>query len=98
MRIVNPAGRVREAAEVLEPSPRLAGVAGVRLGVLVNEAGRAMITDWDGMSLHLQKLLAERQGVAGFERLVKPILSAPAPVEMIDRLAGMAGVINGLGK
>jgi hypothetical protein len=31
--------------------------------------------------------------VAGYERLVKPLMSATAPAEMIDRLAGMAGVI-----
>jgi hypothetical protein len=98
MRIVDPRGRVPEAGELLPPSPRLPSLEGRRLGVLVNEAGRALITDWDGMSLHLQDLLQERQGVAGFERIVKPLMSAPAPAEVIDRLSGMAGVINGLGK
>jgi len=98
MRIVDPQGHVREAADAVALAPRLRGLEGRQLGVLVNEAGRALITDWDGMSLRLQELLAERHGVVGFERLVKPLMSATAPAEMIDRLSGMAGVINGLGK
>ena len=99
MRIVNPQARPRKAAVNDHPAARLTELKGRRLGVLINEPGSALITNWEGMSQQLQDVLAERQNLRSVHREIKPKMSAPAPPELIERLASYAdAVVNGLGK
>jgi hypothetical protein len=98
MRIVNPQGQSRQAVAITPIAARLQTLAGGRVGVLVNEAGSALITNWDGMSHQLSRMLIDREGTVPGSREIKPMMSAPAPNDLIDRLAASDAVVNGLGK
>lgn len=99
MKIVSPQGQPRQAAAFTPPATRLPSLAGSRVGVLVNEAGSALITNWDEMSHQLTRLLSQREGAVPGLRETKDLMSAPAPNELIERLAQTSdAVVNGLGK
>jgi hypothetical protein len=99
LRVLSPVGIPRPPAAHFELAARLDGLHGKRIGVLINEAGSKLVTDFEGMARCFEETLKEQFRLASTTREIKPILSAPAPGEMLDRLArGSDGVINGLGK
>jgi len=76
----------------LVPAPRLAALAGVDVVLLSNgKAGVERLFD------HLEAILRADCGVASVERTTKPNYSAPAPPELVRRLARRRLVITGIG-
>jgi|ERR1700685_1805673 hypothetical protein len=98
MWVLDPTGYLRVAASV-ELSPRLATLTGCTLGVVINEPGSSLATNWDSISRRLERLLNNQFGPIDVHRETKPKMSAPAPPEMIHRVGEKTqAVINGLGK
>lgn len=98
-RVLSPVGVPRPAAQRRELAMRLDTLQSKRLGVLINEAGSKLVTDFEGTARYLAQALDVQFKLASRMLEIKPTMSAPAPGEMLDRLArGSDGVINGLGK
>jgi len=100
IRVIDPRGAVREDTEKHHRSPRLQdGLQGLRVGILLNEEGSQLVTNWDAISQGMIAELRCTYGVLDFCREVKPILSKPAPEEILKRLCDdVEVVINGIGK
>jgi len=93
--LVDPRGTPTAAASALaERSER----PFARIGFLCNEAAHISGPHFEGYTRVLEGALADAYGVAEFHREIKPTLSLPATDEMLDRLSGCDGVINGLAK
>ena len=71
-----------QAAQARHPAPRLATLAGCRVGLLDNRKGNANVL----LERVGERLVAEH-GAARLEREEKPIFSRPATPEQLDRLA-----------
>lgn len=98
MRVLDPTGYLRVARSI-ELSPRLEALAGCTLGIVINEAGSALATNWDSISRRLERLLNDQFGPIRVHREVKSKMSAPAPPEFVRRIGEKTqAVINGLGK
>jgi hypothetical protein len=98
MRVLDPTGYLRVARSI-ELSPRLETLEGCTLGVVINEAGSALATNWDSISRRLERLLNDQFGPIRVHREVKSKMSAPAPPEFVRRVGEKTqAVINGLGK
>ena len=69
-----------------------------RIGFLCNEAAHMSGPHFEGYTRVLERALSDAYGVHEFRREVKPTLSLPATDEMLDRLSGCDGVVNGLAK
>jgi hypothetical protein len=98
MRVLDPTGYLN-VARPIELSPRLETLAGCTLGIVINEAGSALATNWDSISRRLERLLNDQFGPIRTHREVKSKMSAPAPPEFVRRVGEKTqAVINGLGK
>lgn len=73
-------------------APRLASLAGTRIALLDNSkaGGRDMLAE-------MEDALRADYGVAEVRHFRKPNLSAPAPQEMMDEVAGFDAVITAIG-
>lgn len=69
-----------------------------RIGFLSNEPEHMTGPHFPGYTRVLEAALRERLGITEFHLEVKPVLSRPAEVDMIERFSGFDGVINGLAK
>lgn len=95
--LIDPRGRdeaqtLRLAARVTDPS------AIRRIGFLCNEPEHMTGPHFPGYTRVLERALRERLGIREFHREIKPVLSRPAEPDMLARLRGYDGVINGLAK
>ena len=100
MRLIDPTGTVRKKSDIHPRAPRPPnGLQGLNLGILLNEEGSQLVTNWDAISQQLLTQLSEAYGINYVIREVKPILSQPAPEEILVRLTDASDVvINGIGK
>lgn len=98
IKVYDPTGRVR-VAPISPLAARLASLQHARLAVILNEPGSALATNWDGVSRRLEHRMRERFELREVLREVKPLMSAVAPHDLIDRvLEQTQAAINGLGK
>jgi hypothetical protein len=98
LRVYNPTGTVRVAATTPRAT-RLDTLTNARLAVILNEPGSALATNWDGISRRLTERLRERFALRHVLREVKPLMSAVAPHDLIERVIEQTqAAINGLGK
>jgi len=93
--LVDPRGIATAAASALAERPARPFS---RIGFLCNEAAHRSGPHFEGYTRVLEVALADAYGVREFRREIKPTLSLPATDEMLDRLSGCDGVINGLAK
>jgi len=93
--LVDPRGIAVETMSAL--APRAAGPL-TRVGFLCNEAAHLSGPHFEGYTRVLERALADGYGVQDFRREIKPTLSLPATDDMLERLSGCDGVINGLAK
>ena len=93
--LVDPRGIAVDTVAALAPRPT--GPL-TRVGFLCNEAAHLSGPHFEGYTRVLERGLADRYGVRDFRREIKPTLSLPATEDMLERLSGCDGVINGLAK
>ena len=73
------------------PPPRLAGLAGKRIGLLdISKPGGSFFLD------RLEEILRTRYGAVEVLRLRKPTFSKNAPAQIIEQLRAMDAVVEGL--
>ena len=80
------------AALLGEPAPRLAGLAGKRIGIISNGKEGTK-----GYFAHLDRLLRQECGVADVILRVKSNYSAPADAHIVAEIAGWDAAITGIG-
>jgi len=87
--IVHPGNE--NAPKAAEPPPRLAGVAGKRIGLLdISKPGGSFFLD------RLEEILRTKYGAAEVVRARKPTYTKNAPPQIIERLRAVDAVIEGL--
>lgn len=97
LRVLDPVGEPQEQAQSI--APRVRGLDGLVVGLLVNEKGDATATDFEQDSEIIEARLRAAHGVSDVVRVFKPSAFAPASSAMIEELASRADVvINGLAK
>lgn len=98
LKVYDPTGRVRVAA-TSGRAARLDTLTRARLAIILNEPGSALATNWDGISRRLESRMRDQFELRDVLREVKPLMSAVAPHELIERvLEQTQAAINGLGK
>ncbi len=76
--------RAESTRERRQAAPRLASLKGKTIGLLdISKPGGSFFLD------HLERLLTEREGVAGIVRATKPTFTKPAPDEIIERFVNV---------
>lgn len=86
---VNPLDETASAARV--PAPRLDTLAGKTIGLLdISKPGGSVFLD------RVEQILREEYGVAGVVRVMKPTYTKPAPLEVLEGLRFVDGIIEAL--
>jgi len=86
---VNPLDETASAAR--EAAPRLEALAGKTIALLdISKPGGSVFLD------RVERILREDHGVAGVVRLMKPTYTKPAPLEVLEGLRFVDGVIEAL--
>jgi len=86
---VNPLDEAASAAR--EAAPRLDTLAGKTIGLLdISKPGGSVFLD------RVERILREEHGVADVVRVMKPTYTKPAPLEVLEGLRFVDGVIEAL--
>ena len=86
---VNPLDEAASAAR--EAAPRLDTLAGKTIGLLdISKPGGSVFLD------RVEQILRDEHGVAAVVRVMKPTYTKPAPLEVLEGLRFVDGVIEAL--
>lgn len=91
MRVLNPVGEKKAKGVKCELAPRLDTLKGKVVGIIDDGAGKAYFQ-------RIEELLQEQARVARIIRKLRPHLSQPSPIALIDEMVKNANaVIVGVG-